>query len=63
MIEKVAFAFFILAYYIVSIRVIGYIFPGFLALSALGPLQIAVLVVLIPLCIFFAKKTLDYITK
>ncbi|MBE6895408.1 MAG: hypothetical protein E7483_07435 [Ruminococcaceae bacterium] len=63
MIEKIAFVFFILAYYIVLVRVVNYMFPGFIALSSLGALQIAVLIALIVPCVFLAKKTLNYLIK
>jgi len=63
MIEKAAFAFFMLAYYIVLVRVVNYMFPGFIALSSLGGLQIVVLIALIIPCIFLTKKTLNYLIK
>ena len=48
------------AFYIVIIRVVNYILPGFIAFSGLGIIQIIVLVVAIAPSLFLAKKAIEY---
>ena len=59
--DKLIFAFFTFAFYIVIIRVVNYILPGFIALSGLGAIQIVVLVVAVIPSLFFAKKAVSYL--
>ena len=59
--DKLIFAFFTFAFYIVIIRVVNYILPGFISFSSLGAIQIAVLVVAVIPSLFFAKKAVNYL--
>lgn len=61
MADKLIFAFFTFAFYIVIIRVVNYILPGFIAFSNLGIIQIIVLVVAILPSLLLAKKTIEYL--
>ena len=61
MADKLIFAFLTFAFYIVIIRVVNYILPGFIAFSGLGIIQIIVLIVAIVPSLLLAKKAIEYL--
>ena len=61
MFDKIVLMFFTFAFYIVLIRVVNYILPGFIAVSSLGIVQIAVLIVLLVPSFLLARKAVKYL--
>lgn len=59
--DKLILAFLTFAFYIVIIRVINYILPGFITLSGIGIIQIIVLVVAVIPSLLLAKKAIEYL--
>ena len=59
--DKLIFVFFTFAFYIVIIRVVNYIIPGFIAFSGIGIVQIIVLVIAIVPSLLLAKKAIEYL--
>ncbi|MBR2028176.1 MAG: hypothetical protein IKA10_04185 [Oscillospiraceae bacterium] len=61
MADKLIFAFLTFAFYIVIIRIVNYILPGFISLSGIGIIQIVVLVTAVLPSLFLAKKAIAYL--